>query len=187
MTAYICHIPYKYHKDIIWATWAQIDKNIKNMTFGSSSMIFLTSLLYSCLLAKWAKVIWMVLLLIPYTKPLLTGLGQNGLIRERRAITSAVNHLNAFTPKDSSLPNIKSGTCTWAGEDKTSWGRAARLAQRNSGKARCRRRGSRREWLSRSSARAWSPRWCPAMVIALVSDSVKLRGKEPKPRTLQSI
>ena len=80
------------------------------MTFGSSSMIFLTSLLYSCLLAKWAKVIWIVLLLIPYTKPLLTGLGQNGLIRERRAIT--VNHLNAFTPKDSSLPNIKSGTCT---------------------------------------------------------------------------
>ena len=150
-------------------------------------MIFLTSLLYSCLLAKWAKVIWMVLLLIPYTKPLLTGLGQNGLIREHRAITSAVNHSIAFTPKDSSLPNIKSGTCTWAGEDKTSWGRAARLAQRNSGKARCRRTGSRREWLSRSSARAWSPRWCPAMVIALVSDSVKLRGKEPKPRTLQSI
>ena len=27
---HIYHIPYKYHKHIIWATWAQIDKNIKN-------------------------------------------------------------------------------------------------------------------------------------------------------------
>ena len=33
-----------------------------------------TSLLYSCRRAKWAKVICIVLLLIPYTKPLLTGL-----------------------------------------------------------------------------------------------------------------